>query len=120
MDRRTAGGDPVTAETQTKICSAVPAVTTGLAVNVWTRVDARCTGAEHPGCTAASSAAAWSVHTHIQRHITRRLKSVPPILSKKTVKHVYSKEEFPIITTFLIRDVATDQRVSCNCRGEIS
>lgn len=120
MDRRTAGGDPVTAATQMKICSAVPAVTTSLAVSVWTRADARCTGAEHPGCTAASSAAAWSVHTHTHTHaFTQKLKSVAHILSKKTVNLVYSEEDFQIITTFLIRDVATDQRVCCNCRGDI-
>lgn len=82
----------MTAETQTKICSAVPAVTTGLAVNVWTRADARCTGAEHRGCTAASSAAAWSVHTHTETHtLTQKPKSVARISPKKTVKLVYSK-----------------------------
>lgn len=58
----------MTAETQTRICSVVPAVTTGPAASVWTRVDAHSTAAERPGCTAASSAAAWSVHKSVTHH----------------------------------------------------
>lgn len=59
MGRRTAGGDLVTVETQKRICFAVLAVTTGPAASVWIRADAHFTAAEHLGCTAASSAAAW-------------------------------------------------------------
>lgn len=56
------------AQMQTRISSAVPVVTTGPAASVWTRVDARSTAAERPGCMAASSVAAWSVHRNIYIH----------------------------------------------------
>lgn len=69
MGRRIAGGDLVTAETQMKICFAVLAATTGPAASAWTRAAAHFTAAEHLGCMAASSAAAWCV----QRNVTRKL-----------------------------------------------
>jgi len=60
--RHIAGDDPATVETQMRTCSAAQDVTTGPAVSVWTRADARSTAAERPGCMAVSSAAAWFVH----------------------------------------------------------
>lgn len=54
--------------TQTRISSAAPAATTDPAVSAWTRADAPSTPAERPGCTAASSAAAWSVHRTLPAH----------------------------------------------------
>lgn len=69
--RHTAGGDPVTAEMQTRIRSVVPAVTTGPAASVWTRADAHSTAVAHPGCTDASSVAAWSVHRNTDTHSHR-------------------------------------------------
>lgn len=52
----------MTVQTQMRICFAVPAVTTGPAVSVWTRVDEHCTAVERLGCMVASSVAAWCVH----------------------------------------------------------
>ena len=58
----------MTAKSQTPTLVAVPAVTAGPAVSVSTRMDARSTAAEDRGSTAASSAVAWSVHTHAHAH----------------------------------------------------
>lgn len=68
MDRPTADEEPVTVATQTRISSAVPAVTTDPAVSAWTRADAHSTAVEGPGCTAASNVAAWLVHRHRKSH----------------------------------------------------
>ena len=95
MARHTAGGDPASVETQTKICFAALAVTTGPAASVWTRADAHSTAAEHPGCTAASSAAAWSVYTHTHLHTHLELHVLKADLHRKSlsvVKQVCQKK----------------------------